>query len=89
MISAWNQGAASTNNPGPISGIGTTVLGTNVLIVVSLGGVLRLGMTVTGIGIPDGTTITGGSGLIGGIGTYTLSAVTGTGFGTGAIVLTR
>lgn len=69
---------------------GTTVTGTNTLIVISITqGVIKIGQPVPPIlGIPVDTTISGFLTGIGGIGTYTLSKTTGLGAGTGLISIT-
>lgn len=90
MISEWcRQRSIVPDRKTPVQGTGTTVLASNILIVVSLlGGMVEIGQTITGPGIPNGTTVTGFLTGLGGIGTYTLSASVGIGFGTGAITLT-
>lgn len=90
MISEWcRQRSTVPDSKMPSTGTGTTVLLSNILIVVDLfGGMLSIGATVTGPGIPAGTTITGFLTGLGGIGTYTLSAAATTGAGTGLITIT-
>jgi hypothetical protein len=56
----------------------TASVATNVLTVTATAGVLAVGMSIVGVGIPDGTTIASLGTGTGGNGTYNLSTTPGT-----------